>query len=421
LFPASGGEVLRAKSRASVGSSGAVATTANLEALIQELLEHNPGIQAARKRYEAALTRPSREGALPDPKFAAGWTSAGFPLPGFGLGSNPGANIGFTVSQEFPFPGKRTLRRSIAAEDAEKLDFEVRRLELSTISSFKSAFYDLAFVDEATEVLRRNRDLLQRLSKVAEARYVVGKAQQQDLIKAEVEINLIDAREVQLQARKGSLEVQLNTLLGRQAEAPFPQVLPFVDVPPLPSLEEAVARCLKRSPMLLAQRTGIDARVLGIEAARKDYYPDFELMGGYFNQASMKDMWDFRLQINIPLYFGSKQRRGVEEANLLLSEAYREYRADEQQLQFRIRDRHRMAEAAGRLMSIYRERVIPQSTLALESALNSYETGALDFLSILSNFQSILENEYRYLEQKAEYLKALAEMEELAGGSVNEP
>jgi hypothetical protein len=45
--------------------------------------------------------------------------------------------------------------------------------------------------------------------------------------------------------------------------------------------------------------------------------------------------------------------------------------------------------------------------------LASYETGGVDFLTVLSNFGSILDNEMNYYEQRAEYLKALAGLEEL--------
>ena len=68
--------------------------------------------------------------------------------------------------------------------------------------------------------------------------------------------------------------------------------------------------------MLRSQRAMVDSRQLGVEMARKEYYPDFEVMGGYFNQGSMKDMWEFRVQLNIPIFFWKKQRLGLEEARL---------------------------------------------------------------------------------------------------------
>jgi outer membrane protein TolC len=44
-----------------------------LDFLVDELLRANPELQASHKRYEAALTRPSQESALPDPRITTGW------------------------------------------------------------------------------------------------------------------------------------------------------------------------------------------------------------------------------------------------------------------------------------------------------------------------------------------------------------
>src|SRR5690349_10151864 len=90
-----------------------------LKDLLSEALERNPEILAAQKRVEAARQRPSQAGSLPDPTFSPGWSSSGNPLPGAGLGKEPMSNIGFSISQEVPYPGKRRLRSNIARKEAE--------------------------------------------------------------------------------------------------------------------------------------------------------------------------------------------------------------------------------------------------------------------------------------------------------------
>src|SRR5262245_52750677 len=84
-------------------------TVVTLSALVQELLAKNPELEALRRRYDAAQTRPHQDSALPDPRITAGWSSNGNPLPGAGLGVEPTSNIGMQIAQELPYPGKRTL------------------------------------------------------------------------------------------------------------------------------------------------------------------------------------------------------------------------------------------------------------------------------------------------------------------------
>ena len=247
-----------------------------LEDLTPELLTNNPEIQAARKRYEAAQTRPGQESALPDPKIGAGWSSAGAPLPGYGLGTEMASNIGFELSQEIPFPGKRSLRAALAVKEAESEGQVLRSIELTHVARFKSAFHELRFVYEGIDVLDRNRDLLQRLAKLAEARYSVGQGNQQDLVRSQVEISLLIGRVIQLEQRKSSLEAEINRLLNRPVGGPLGRPEPVEEAPALLPLTDLQQQALERSPMLRSQRAVVDSRQLDIENARKEYYPDFE-------------------------------------------------------------------------------------------------------------------------------------------------
>jgi outer membrane protein, heavy metal efflux system len=387
----------------------------SLESLLRQMLAANPELQAARKRWEAMQKRPGQDSALPDPTLKLGWASAGAPYPGAGLGSEPGANVGFEIAQMLPFPGKRALRGSMANQEARAESFMFEGTELNLVSRLKSAFYELQFDYDAIDVLTRNKILLERLAKVAENRYSVGQATQQDLIKSQVEISLIETRMLEFERSKRSMVAEINSLLNRDVGDTMGRPEPPGEIPALPPIESLRKTAMESSPVLRAQRAKIDTRQLGLDLARREYYPDFEVMGGYFNQGSMKDMWEVRVQMNIPIYFARKQRLGVEEAGVRLSEAQRSYRSGEQMISYRVKDQYLAAENSRRLMDLYSKLIIPQASLALESSLVSYGTGSVDFLSVLSNFSTILENELKYCESRTRLQQAMAVLDELVG------
>ncbi len=391
----------------------------SLDALLAEMLARNPELRAARKRWEAMQKRPGQEGALPDPTVRLGWASAGTPLPGGGIGTEPIANIGIEIAQIFPFPGKRSLKAGMAWREAEAESFMFDNTELTLVSRLKAAYHDLQFVYDATEVLARNRSLLEQLAQVAQSRYSVGQGNQQDLIKSQVEISVLQTRQVELDRRRQSLESEINALLSREPGAELARPEPVGQVPVLLPVEKLQSIAMQNAPTLRAQRSTIDSRQLGLEVARRDYYPDLEVMGGYFNQGSMKDMWEFRFELNIPIYFARKQRLGVEEAGARLAEAQSAFRSQEQMLTFRIKDQYLAAETSRRLMDLYSKLIAPQARLALESSLSSYETGSVDFLSVLSNLTTILENEMNYYESRTQFLRAVVGLEELVGEPVS--
>lgn len=401
-------------------SADVQAGSISLDALIKQMLLSNPELQAARQRWEAMQKRPGQESALPDPTIRLGWSSAGSPIPGAGLGVEPTANLGIEVSQAFPFPGKRGLKGGMAHQEARAESFMFEGTELGLVSRLKSAFYELQFLYDALDVLKRNRNLLMQLSKVAENRYSVGEATQQDLIKSQIEISLLETRTLDLERRKQSAVAEINSLLNRETGAVLgpPEPAPAT-VPQLPAFEVLTRNAMEASPILQSQRANTDRRQLGLDLSRRDYYPDFEVMAGYFNMGSMKDMYEFRLQMNVPVFFARKQRLAVEEAVERLAEARKTYRSNEQTLRFQLRDQYLAAENAQKLMDLYAKMIVPQASLALESSLNSYTVGKLDFLSVLSNFSTILENEMKYYETRAQLLKAISTLSELTGEPVS--
>lgn len=384
----------------------------NLDNLVQELFRSNPDLAAAKKRLEASQTRPFQEGSLPDPKISMGWLSNGNPLPGAGLGVEPTSNIGFQLSQGFPYPGKRSLKSTIARKEAESTAMELQTFERFLVKQLKTAFYELAYVYNTIDLLVRNREVLQRLAKVADSRYTLGRGIQQDLIKAQLELTLLEKKLIAEEQKKVSLKAQINTLLNRSPNTPLGHPQELQELPSLGKFEALESHAEQFSPKLKSQRAVIDSKQFGVQLAQREYYPDFDIIGGYYNMGGLKDMWEFKVQMNIPIYFWRKQRLGLEESSYRLVEAQKTYRAAEQELAYRVRDQFLAAQTASSMLDLYKQRLIPQARLAMESSLTSYESGAVDFLTVLSNFSSILENEKDYYEQRTEYLKAMANLEE---------
>lgn len=387
-------------------------TEINLNNLLQELFRSNPDLAAAKKRLEASQTRPFQEGSLPDPKISMGWLSNGNPLPGAGLGVEPTSNIGFQVSQGFPYPGKRSLKSIIARKEAESTAMELQTFERFLVKQLKTAFYELEYVYDTIDLLQRNREVLQRLAKVADRRYTAGRGIQQDLIKAQLELTLLEKKLIVEEQKKASLKAQINALLNRPPNTPLGHPEKIQELPSLGKFEELNRHAEQFSPKLKSQRAMIDGKQFGVQLAQREYYPDFDVMGGYYNMGGLKDMWEFKVQLNIPIYFWRKQRLGLEESSYRLVEAQKTYRSAEQELAYRVRDQFLSAQTAYSLLDLYKQRLIPQARLTMESSLSSYESGAVDFLTVLSNFSTILDNEKDYYEQRTAYLKAMANLEE---------
>lgn len=404
---------------AAVLAINAVAQTPDARVSLRELtsqaMMNNPEIVAAQKAYEAARQRPTQEGSLPDPMISLGYVSVGNPLPGAGLGSQVVSNVGVMYSQELPYPGKLKLKGEIASKEAEATFQQYQAVQLGVISRLKQAYYRLQYTYAASDLLIRNRDLLNKLVSVTEARYSVGKAAQQDVFKAQTQVSILETRLVKLEQQRRSSEAEITSLLNQRPGTPVGRP---EDVKPkelTATLDELFAAAGQNSPMLQRDQKMIERSELAVNSARKEYYPDVTLSGGYFNQGSMSPMYQFQASFKVPIYFWRKQRAGVNEQVSMLSQARRTYEATDQSLHFRIKDDYTMAQASAKLMKLYTQTVVPQGTLALESSLSTYETGAVDFLSVLTNFTTVLDYEMNYYDEALNYALALSRLEEMTG------
>ena len=223
-----------------------------------------------------------------------------------------------------------------------------------------------------------------------------------------------------MEQEKRSREAEINSLLGRAAESPLARPADVLPRPLQLTLEELFAQARENAPMLRREQKMIERTELALNLARKEYYPDYTLSAGYYNMGSMPPMYMARVDFKLPAYFWRKQRAGVAEQASSLSQGRHDYEAASQLLSFRIKDDYLMAETSYRLMKMYSDTVIPQSSLALQSSLSSYETGAVDFLSVLMNFTTMLDYELNYHEEMLSYLLALARLEEMTGTKLME-
>jgi len=387
---------------------------APLAALIAELERNNPELDAARREIDVRVARIAPAGALPDPIVSAGYMGGITRPPFFPSGSAPNSFRQVGVSQEVPFPGKRRLRTAIAAieADAERWNYESARRRL--VAELKDAYFEYAYVGRALDIVARNKIRLDEFRQIAEARFSVGRAIQQDVIKTQVEITLLLDRQAVLEQRQTALQARINALLFRAPDTPLGRA-ELGPAPPLTlTLAELRARAAEAYPALKRDERLIDRGQQALELARRELRPDFG-----FNVTSQKFVGDMPwmygvdVMVKVPLFWRRKQRPMIAEAAAALESGQRMRDPTLAAVTAEIAGAHAAAVTSQRLIVLYGDSVLPQARLALESSLASYQVGTVDFLSVLTNFITVLEYELSYEEQQTRFRQALARLEPL--------
>jgi len=381
----------------------------DLSGLIREFEAANPEIKAARQRWESAKAVVPQIQTLPDPRLQIGYQRMPMAEP------LQGAMYGLT--QEIPFPGKLRLRGEVAMREAERSEQEYVATRLQLIARLKQAYFDLHFIHKGIEIVERNKQLLLQFEKTAKARYSVGQAAQQDIFRAQVEVSRVLDRLAVLQQQKESLHAEINRLLNRPPAAslgtPEEIHVTLLTVP----LENLNQRAEDFSPILRASVKGVERGEHAVSLARRQYFPDFDINAlGLRNDRINDNGYQVMLGIQIPLWYGTKQRQGVREAVAGLSGAREEFTATRQEVLFQVKDGFVQAQRAERLVMILRDAIIPQATLALRAAQSSYAVGKVDFLTLLNSLLTLQESELELHGEMTSHEKALARLEAVTGG-----
>lgn len=380
--------------------------------IIEAALRAHPEVAAAEARYAAALERPAQEHALPDPMVSTSYASAGAPYPGAGLGQDPNASLGVMLTQAMPYPGKRALRAEVMRREAEAERRMVDATRLSIIARVKQAYFRLSAAYHLDELLQVNAEVLATLVKVSESRYAVGQAAQQDVLRAQTQSSLIAVQRERIARERRTREGELNALMHRAPGAPVGRPAALAPMTLDLGLEALVDHASLAAPMLLRDQLLASRTEAAVDVARRDFKPDFALSAGYNYMGRMPDMFEVRFDVIVP-FQRARRRAAVAERQRTLDAERRTVEATRLALQHRIQEDYQMATTAGQLATLYRDAVLPQARLALESSISSYQTGGVDFLSVLTNFGSVLEFEMSYVEQLTEQHVAASRLEEM--------
>src|SRR3989454_1063020 len=249
--------------RTALGQEQPPVTT--LQSLVEQLEKNNPGIRAARFRFEAATKRPSQVATRPEPKLTLANLGVGQPFSRLAVSEFAYRGIGF--SQEIPFPGKLGLAAEEAQREADSERQNYRSIVLEKISQLKSAYYDWYFVMKSIEITAKNRDLLDRLEQIARARYAVGKGIQSYVLKAQVEVSGLAQQLELLEQTRLLTEARIRSLLN--SEIPLGRPAEIRQTPIALRLESVLAMVEGQSPRLESQQAMVQSRAVGIDRARK--------------------------------------------------------------------------------------------------------------------------------------------------------
>jgi cobalt-zinc-cadmium efflux system outer membrane protein len=403
-------------------ATAAATTTTPLQQIVAEALKNNPEIRAARKEREAAAQRIAPAGALDDPMLEAGIIS--LPTESLSFNREDMTMKMLGVSQRFPYPGKRALRRNIAAQDAQSSAYGYQETLNRVAREVKIAYFDLYKVLEATRLVEKNKAIVEQFLRIAETRYSVGQSTQADVLKAQTQLSKMIEELIMFGRERPMFEAELTRALGRTSgSAPPVPVAPQLQDVALP-LATLTDNALRQRPQLLGLQSAIAKNEKMLAMARKEYYPDFDVRLSYGQRDNMpdgtrrSDMVNLTVAINLPVWRANKLAPRVTEAEAMREAATDMYQAMRNEIGMKLRQQVAIAEQSRRAAHLYQTELLPQARLSVEAALAAYKVNRVDFMTLLDNQMTVFKAEIGYAAALVDHNKALAEIDFATGNPV---
>src|SRR5258707_12006820 len=386
----------------------------SLRELTQEAEQKNPQIAASFHAWQASRNVPKQASALPDTQLSVQQFSVGSPRPFAGYSNSDFAYIGFGVSQDIPYPGKRQLRAHVAEREADSMEAQTDSVRRMVIGNLKMVYFHLAYIQQTLSVLLKSDELLNQVQQAAEGRYRVGQGNQQDVLKTQLQHTKILQEIAHHHQEEGLLEAQIKQLLGRPQESEdiIAESLTLRTLPH--SAADLLQPAREQNPDVRSKQASIRQQDTQVELAHKDFRPDLNVGYTYEHTGSQaRDYYMATFGIRLPNR--GRQRAELAEAQQKQEQARGEFDSESQRVLSEVQQQYVRVKTSEERLKIYTDGLVPQSEATFRSALSAYQSNRQDFEALLSSFLDVLNLDLEYRSELVGHESAIAELERLAG------
>ena len=360
-------------------------------------LLNSPAVESAFDDWAASVERITLERSLPDPKLtfqAYIQDTLTSLMPG--------------LMQDLPGPGKRSAATEVATAESRSQYFVFEGAVLQAAVDFKTAYYNLHFLDQR---LRLNREMLALqtdLEADTRAENEAGKATLQDVYRAQIERDQLTTTVTNLADSRQSLFAQYKATLGFTPDQPDPPVPATFESTPLAlGADDLLAAAFARNPRLKAAEAEVRRAEAAVAQARKTEEPDFSAglqaetysPPFYWPQVSMtlpvwRDKFAAQMAAAAAGQRGAQARLTAEQLKLMVDFAARTYDYRE----------------ATRNLALLEQELIPKARQSLAIARAAYLSGRVDFAGLLDARRACLGFQLEAVQEQTRREITLAEL-----------
>lgn len=356
----------------------------DLDFLVIEAMLNNPEINAAVHEMDLLEHRERQAGTLADPELR--FMQEG--MPGFKY--NEAMFSRLELMQMFMFPTKYGTAKQLARVRAEHAHHDHLEKAIDIIARLKESYFELWFVQQNAVLAAEQSRLLDHILSATRSRYEVGRARQQDVLKAGVERGMVRNELLSLRQQELSAKAMLASFLNRNSSDTLGYAVIPEDYDVPFSLDSLLHLAFGNRPMIIHDSLMIEEGRSMLTMAKQEYLPDFRL--GIEHMSSPMDEftgWSVTIGMTIPFAPWTLGKAGakVDEAEAGVRKAESLFRATRNMVAASIKDLHGKTFTAKRQLDAFGEEILPQARQALDAAMIAFQSGEGNFIETLDAYR----------------------------------
>ncbi len=380
-------------------------------------LDQEPGQAAFEARAESLEEQSVAAGQLPDPTLRMGL--ANFPIESGGFSTEGMTQGQLGIRQSFP-PGKtRAVStrqfQSLAAEMSENADARGR----DVLTSVRTAWLETYYWDQAHSIVSESRPFFVDLVTVTRSLYAVGSKDQQDVLRADLELSRLDDRLIDINRQRARARAALSEWVGDASSRPIAEKLPAWEQ--VPALEVLHSELLMH-PALRAADALVDARGAAIDLAKERYKPGWALDLGYgYRDGSLpngnprSDFVSLSVTVDLPLFRKNRQDRGLAAALSERRAANESKDALLRRLSSQLDSEYARWTDLSRRIDLYERLILNQAKEQANAALAAYQSEAGDFSDVMRGYVDDLNTRLDHVRLQIDQAQSYAVLANLGG------
>jgi len=386
----------------------------SLSDVTRAVLENNPSIKSARKKWNAMKARVPQLAAWEDPKVSLEVNAARY----VSVQPNSFANQTVTLEQMIPISGKIRARARVATAEALSVYEETRRQELDVVAKARTAYFSLANVYAQMELNRKNLVSLKQIAEVSRSSYEAGNQSAAFVLTAETECSKLMEAQRDLDQQRAAEESQLNVLMNRDAFAPVGEPVATEMTHDIPSVEKLRDIALSQRPEVRMAAAKVEQGRASLQLAHREWIPDpaVNIEAQRYNDSDQgASEVDAGISFNIPWVNPRKYSEGIHEAEENLEAAQQDLERARSEAVGLLRDALQKVETKHHHIELFRDRLVPEAEQAFEASQLGYESGKISFMDWIAAQRNLRDLESQAREHLRDYQSAIAELESVAG------